>query len=338
MVNSPKPNATLDDAISDWLTAHDRGLTPSETQRFTAWLSADPAHPILWAEAQRFWSDFDADPDPLLASIRQDALLMRRRRWPGLPVAAAVAIAASLLVVAGWGVLRGSTFGGAPPSVAEVAATVYATGPSRSQVTLADGSGVLLDARSRIEVRLSRGRRDVRLTTGRAFFTVAHNTTRPFVVTAAGHTVTATGTAFGVCIKPTVLSVLLTEGHVTVADPATESRPVKLEPGQIYRAQPGRAGEVARVEASALLAWRDGFLEFHATPLTDAVAEMNRYATTPIRVADAAGSRLRVTGRYPVADTEGFATALTELYPLRIVRRPDGGIDIVSAGRVGPGR
>ncbi|MEG1029854.1 MAG: FecR domain-containing protein, partial [Brevundimonas sp.] len=77
--------------------------------------------------------------------------------------------------------------------------TVFSTGVGEERlVQLADGSSVRLDTASRVRVRFDGDRRFIELQEGQAFFTVAHDASRPFVVAAGDARVTALGTVFDV--------------------------------------------------------------------------------------------------------------------------------------------
>src|SRR5690606_15969424 len=87
----------------------------------------------------------------------------------------------------------------------------------RSSITLSDGASVVLNTNSRIEVRYTPERRNVRLLAGQAWFQVAKHPERPFVVEAGDRRVTALGTAFDVRMDSRdSVQVTLAEGKVSV--------------------------------------------------------------------------------------------------------------------------
>jgi ferric-dicitrate binding protein FerR (iron transport regulator) len=112
----------------------------------------------------------------------------------------------------------------------EFSAPTYATalGEQRS-LQFADGSTVELNSRSKIRVKYSKQERDVELLRGQALFHVAHDTTRPFIVSVGGTRVRAVGTQFDVYKKSTGTVVTVVEGRVAVY-PAPQERPVGSGP------------------------------------------------------------------------------------------------------------
>ena len=148
----------------------------------------------------------------------------RRRQYRAVALTAAIAIAC---VTAGW--------------LAWTAArwhSTYATeiGERRS-ITLEDGSTIDLNARSKVKVRFSDGERNVELLEGQALFAVAHDVSRPFIVS-AGHTrVRAVGTQFDVYRKRSGTTVTVLEGRVAIFGPphpsATSSAPMTAGEGAL---------------------------------------------------------------------------------------------------------
>src|SRR6202035_2168216 len=90
-----------------------------------------------------------------------------------------------------------------------------ATG-ERLAFTLNDGSQVTLDTQSELKVSFSSAERSVRLTRGQAFFEVAKDAKRPFVVEVNNRRFVAVGTAFDVRVDGDQVRVTMVEGTVRV--------------------------------------------------------------------------------------------------------------------------
>jgi transmembrane sensor len=88
------------------------------------------------------------------------------------------------------------------------------------EILLSDGTLLDLNTNSEIEVDYSLERRKVRLIKGEAFFEVAHNTNRPFIVYAGETSVRAVGTAFVVRLMPKKFEVTVTEGKIELSPKA----------------------------------------------------------------------------------------------------------------------
>lgn len=222
----------------------------------------------------------------------------------------------------------------------------YATGLGEQRlVVLGDGSRMSLNTATRVKVELGPNQRRVSVEGGEAFFEVAKDANRPFVVQAAGTEVRATGTAFVVRLLPRApgavesLDVTLVEGQVVVREAGPRmpgaAPPVVMAAGERLRlsgsqteqgwaasnaapAQPQRD----RPRLDQVLAWKRGEAVFDNASLPEALAEMNRYSTTPI-VADPSLAALRISGLYRTGDNAGFARAVAALHGLTVREQPE---------------
>jgi transmembrane sensor len=299
-----------------------------DERELEAWLAASPAHRQRFDEVARTWEAAGrAAASEGVRRLRAEALAARpqgqprwRRSW-----ARAAAVVAVLVLVGGVGtvILRATSTGEAS------SAQTYRTAVGeRATIGLADGSRLLLNTASEVAVDYSAGRRNLRLVAGEAWFDVAKDPKRPFVVQAGRHAVTAVGTSFDVRLEPDGLRVAVVEGRVAV-DAAGRGRLSEVGAGE----RMDIAGETAVVRPSGPVGgdWREGRIEFASVSLGEAVAEMNRYRRTPIVVTDPAVARLRVSGVFYSGDSSGFLDALPLTHPVSVEVSGD-------AVRIGPAR
>ncbi len=225
----------------------------------------------------------------------------------------------------------------------------YSTGVGEQRlIVLADGSRMTLNTATDVRVTLTDAQRSVTVERGEALFEVAKDASRPFVVRVSDAKVVATGTAF--LVRSTMpaetdgdaFGVALLEGQVVVqrAASAVQSaldRSVVMAPGERLRVRqaidgPRRtesAGErLDHPPLAQLVAWQRGIVVLDDVSVADAVADMNRYSTVPIRIADSAARRsLRVSGVFRTGENATFAAAVAELHGL-VVRHHDGGLEL----------
>jgi transmembrane sensor len=186
--------------------------------------------------------------------------------------------------------------------------TVLATSKGEfKRVALPDTSFANINGGSKLEVKLTSDRRQVNLVQGEAWFEVAKDKAKPFVVQAGDVQVRAVGTAFGVRRYPDGAEVLVTEGTVEVW---TGSAKARLTAGQ-HSFVPNRTPVIAVAqepqEVQRKLAWRGGKLVFTRQTLGEAVADFNRYSTRKIIIADPALAGKRIFGQYQIDAPEQFA-------------------------------
>jgi len=295
----PDPDAALH-AAADWhfrlrAAPQDQDLQ----QSFESWLAQDPRHAEAWLLAQRGWS------------LAGETGAMSRAVAPAQPrrrTAAALALAASLALLLLW-------------PVATRYAADYSTGTAQQrEVTLEDGSTLLLDADSAVDARFDAARRAVTLLRGEAYFEVASDAVRPFTVRAGDLTVTVTGTAFSVGMTDRQTSVALAHGAVKLQRDGS-SEDMALRPGErVQIERSSGAVQVSAIDPAIIAAWRNGRLAVQDVALGDVVAAIRRHHGGVILTPDEALLGHKVTGVFDLQDAPRALQALAGLYGARVAQ------------------
>jgi transmembrane sensor len=191
-------------------------------------------------------------------------------------------------------------------------------------VVLADGSRITLDSNTRIRVALDANQRLVRLDQGEALFDVAKDPMRPMIVEVADKRVTAIGTEFSVRRDSDEISVLVQEGRIRIDDgPGPDAaNTTELDAGGEASTHGGEIDieHVGLTEIERALSWREGYLEFHETPLPQVVAEFNRYRVQRIEIDDPRLNSIRIGGRFRCTDVDAFLALLEQGFPVVVTR------------------
>lgn len=294
---------------------------PVQAARLDAWLDQDPAHREAWLKAQDVLASFDfADEHRPLDLPRRRAKALRAPRsvTPWLAAAACAVAAVGLAVtLAPWKAKQ------AEPTAA-VQTIDFETADQQRLFPMPDGSKATLAPGSALDLAYTAGERRARLVRGQAYFDVAHDAARPFVVEAEGRLVTALGTRFDVRSDSQGLRVTLLEGSVRVDEPGASpaQAAVVLRPGQELLVAPGKPEVVRQADTASAETWREARLVFDDKPLSEVVAQLNRYAVLQLVIDDPRVAALRITGQFRAGDNARFARGLAKLYPVRAV--PDG--------------
>jgi transmembrane sensor len=182
---------------------------------------------------------------------------------------------------------------------------------SVTSIALRDGSRVTLNTASRVHVSLNESERHVELEAGEAFFEVAHDATRPFVVTAGTRRIIAVGTRFSVRMEGDEVRVVVTEGKVRFERDENAGAEL-LVAGQTAHSTRNAilVQEKTAHDAETALSWRSGYLTFDETTLADAVAEFNRYTERKIRIADPKLAAIRINGKFRSSNADEFVELL----------------------------
>jgi transmembrane sensor len=287
-----------------------------ERAAFENWCNRHPAHARAYEQAERVDANIDRlmATDARLQALAEQACKPAAARRPklGWTIPAALAAGLALAVVA-------IQFSTRPDPT--TAALAYDTAAQRRTITLEDGSRVAMDVATRLEVRMSAQRREIKLLAGRALFDVAHDASRPLSVTAASARTTALGTRFQVQSEHGRVLVTLAEGSVAVDDVSEESRwREKLVPGEQLSVDVlGSSVDKHSIDLQYATGWSRGWHVFRGTPLAEAIEEINRYAVRKIRLGDPSLAGLPVGGNFLTGDSELIVEALASVLPVRVV-------------------
>jgi len=323
------PEATALTEAAAWrarLTEANAGSTPE----FAAWLATDARNVEAWKRVLEPWELVGEHATaPEIIELRRAALehayAAGRGRWtrsPRFAFARRLSAAAAVLVV----IVTGLLVWQARQS------DVYTTrAGERRVVTLVDGSRIALDSRTEVRVHYTPQARELELASGQARFDVARDVTRPFSVTADGHRVIATGTAFNVDMFGSSLFVTLIEGRVVVlaelasnvAEPVTLPS-LTLDVGEQLVLSSSAPPSVEHVSIERATAWENGEIVFENDRLASVVARINRYARHPVVITDAATAELRISGVFHTGDVDGFVSTLVSYLPVQAEKGADG--------------
>lgn len=271
---------------------------------FEQWLAASPEHVDAFVQMQSLWH-LSRPVVQNLANEEAQALQQylrpaprRRRYW----AAAALSLAASLALMV-WG------SGWQPLHWVDDLGADYVSAPGEVRnLTLADGSTVVLDADSAIAVRYDAGGRHVELRRGTAYFRVTPAAV-PFAVAVAGGEARVLGTRFEVRKLQDGARVTVLQGRVAVRGSPAEA-PQILTANQQLSFAAGFSEHLRSVDAEATTSWRDGRLSFYRVPLGEVLSELERYYPGRILLLDSELAQRRVSGSFSSNDPLEVLAAL----------------------------
>lgn len=295
-------NPLLDEA-AEWLVALHAGAISTETrQAWMAWRARSPAHEHAWQRAERLMARLGDMP----AALAMPALDRPRARR------AALAKLAALLAVApaAWGAWRWSDAEGWTADYRS------ATG-ERRDIRLDDGTRLTLNTGSAVDIRYDASQRTVLLRAGEIHIETAGDA-RPFEVRTRDGVLRALGTRFNVRQQDDHTRLAVQEGAVRV----TTSQDLRVVQAGEQADVSARGIDAAPLDPAAT-AWTQGMLLADGQALGDVVAELARYRRGVVR-CDPAVARLRVSGTFPLADTDRALAMLAATYPVAIASRLGG--------------
>ncbi|MBB3953783.1 FecR family protein [Novosphingobium sediminicola] len=307
----PHPPPLTPDAAY-WAARMDSGEWSAQDEAaLRQWLGDDKARHAELLETQACWMMLD-QAEPVAETLPSP--LWRRRRFLA---AAAAGVAAMVGAARFWP--RGQSF-------------ATRTGEIR-RVPLNDGSVMMINSGSELAVEMSAHARNIELARGEAWFQVAKDATRPFVVAAGDVRAKAVGTAFAVRLREGGVEVNVTEGVVQTWGMGHDSAPTRLTAGERVLVTQNavvfldRGGDGSTEQA---LAWRNGMIDLSGHTLAEAAAEFNRYNTLQIVVNDPRVAGERMAGIFRIDDPRGFIAALRDGFALQVDNSQPGEVRITA--------
>lgn len=314
-----------------WRTRKRDGLSADEKQEFEKWYEADPAHAAAYAEALLLWeatglpgyaddlkATLDETKEPLTEAQSLPNTTYSPNPWTAHIFAGVTAIAA--LVVA-------AIFVGSPDawfSDDSMQTQRFAAEDGQTKnITLPDQTRITLGAGAVIEIALTEDRRDTRLIAGDAFFRVTPNEKRPFVITTDQAEVLVTGTAFDLQLDNDALLVAVAKGSVRVAREGLEkdgavNDQLDLAAGQAVKVSAVDGfSELSEVFPGEIAAWRTGMLIYRDTPLSEVVADLNRYSAKTVTI-DPLIEGLTLNGTFSAKNLDFTFEAMERSLPVRV--------------------
>ncbi|MBO1323778.1 FecR domain-containing protein [Acetobacter sp. TBRC 12305] len=293
---------------------HDAGLAAE----FEAWRGLDARHDRAWRKMEQVWgatamlADNTAPPDYPVGPLPAPPPHTVGGRALRLAACAIVPVLACLLAFA------------PPDFLLRWQADYYTTTGETRTIVLADGSSVVLAARSAIALRYSAKERGVALLAGEAFFRVAHDGARGFAVTAGGVTTRDIGTAFDVRMAGPHVAVAVREGVVSVSRTAADI-PRRLNAGQQWTLdrQTGRVGS-SQVDPDSVGSWQSGHLVLDGLTLSEAVDVLGRYYPGTVLTHGLGRDRTPIGGVYDLHRPLEALQALCAVHGGRLVSLPAG--------------
>jgi len=307
-MSTPLSDDALIDEAAHWMALLQSGqVSVAEHQAFLQWRNADPRRAEMVKAMEGGLVGIDHDT---LSRLPRDSLLHAlaapsgRRRFlrTALSVAGAVSMA---------GLVARFTDVWPEPGLLQTGTA------QRRNLTLADGSTAILDARSRLVQRFDHDQRLLRLTDGKAWLDIAKDPGRPFIVETAQGRIRALGTRFVVEQGDGQTHVSMLHSQVQVRTRGGDTQIIS-------------AGEHARFDAEHIVdvqaltgaesAWTQGQLEVHDQALGTVIDALRDYRPGIIRLSPEVKD-LRLSGIFPLDDSDRALQLLARSLPVSVRRR-----------------
>ncbi|WP_052185151.1 FecR domain-containing protein [Methylotenera versatilis] len=304
----------------NWMVKLQSGIASSQDlEGCNDWRGENPQHEAAWQQLQSLTYNLKAVPSNLAhATLEQDGLVKLRVNVDKKLQDRRSALK-SIAVLAGVGTFAFSGYRFAPwqQMLAD-----HATGVGEQRtVMLADGSRMMLNTNSAVNIYYDRNQRLIELVKGEVLITTAHESAalyRPLSVQTAQGNVRAMGTHFLVRQQENTTLAAVYEGALEVR-PKNAALAIHLNAGQQLIFSANQTGKVTPADPN-LNAWSDGVLIANNMRLADFVEELDRYWQGKI-TCDESAKNITISGVFPLKDTDKVIETLQQTLPIDAVTR-----------------
>ncbi|WEK28671.1 MAG: FecR domain-containing protein [Candidatus Pseudomonas phytovorans] len=304
---SPRPQHQALSAAAQWFARLGEAPTdPALQQRWQAWHAEDPQHQWAWQQVALLQARLNQAQGALGYGVLERAdqhgpVLQRRMLLKGL------------LLGAGLGALSWRGYRDAPVWLADVRTAI---GEQR-RLTLSDGSRLILNTASAVDIAFSNDTRQLHLRAGEIFVETAADH-RPFMVNTAEGCIRALGTRFSIRQQEHQTRVCVYQHAVVVTPTNAVGEPTHLGSGRSLLFDNTRILQYMPL-ANTDAAWTEGRLVVDDWRLDHLLEELQRYRSGYLGCAEAVG-HLRVSGAYSLTDLDLTLSTVARSLPVRLVR------------------
>jgi len=309
---SPTIPPDIVDAAIGWYVRQASGQMGSDEQLgLSRWLAEHPDHLLVWQRLQGIGQQLNEQRSVLPPASTRSIF----RRLPDLERRKAVRLLSWLLLGSG-----SLYLGRDHLKDAAFPADVRTAIGERREVRLADGTLLLLNTDSAVDIHFDQNRRRIRLRRGEIQIVTARDAAdRPFWVETRDARLVPIGTRFSVHQQAETSLLAVSEGAVEVFGNG-QPNALRVAAGEQLNFD-GRNSHAEPLDESRQ-AWTDGMISAEGRRLDDLLAELGRYRKGYLGCTPEAGE-LRITGTWPLRGddpTEAVLTSLERRLPVRIQR------------------
>jgi len=309
----------------EWLIRLDSPNTTEQDETdFFTWLHASPENQQAYIRAEKMWGSLESLSSAPHTESVSDAhhptsgeVHAFEPRQTRRTVLTGFALAASFLLAT---IFIGSNF--LTPNEASFSTVVG----QQKNLTLSDGSKVVLNTNSQLEFVERGNLRLAKLAKGEAFFSVTHRNNQPFIIETPNGIVRVLGTRFSVKAESGETLVTVLEGKVGVAANTSANQVLKqnlqldatLEFNQQLSLHDAELGiKPKQIDAHTATSWRNGTLIYDGTPLSQVVSDLSRYHQQSISLADPQLHEINVVAVLDIKDMKATLYALQSAFNLK---------------------
>ena len=317
MINIDKMSgySKLSEIAAKWFIRMQEASPDSpERSCFEAWLMQNPSHQQEYASISQAWNGIDSMDELKKLAHAKHTIHVSKKNKRVKAIKQAMRVISASFVFAIVGAISHQQY-----HQWQAAPTLQMTRQSQTgQIitqALEDGSEVMLNANSQIQVTYYRHQRHIDLLKGEAIFNVQKDPNRPFIVETNSAKISVLGTRFAVNKLSKLVRVSVDHGKVKVESKENASQLI-LQNGQVAEILSGQAVQKKSTSAADYFKFAQGAVVFNQADITEIAEVISRYRQKPVAVSG--NTPDKISAVFAVKDTETFINTLPKIANITI--------------------
>jgi len=308
-------NSIIEKAVEWHLQLHSAAASDADRANFVAWQHQNSTHALAYSRIERMWGKFSVvEPNAAKVSIEsalQSGKAIKKIAQHGKGIALSL-----VAIISAYSAVQ------TQPAQIWLAENKTAIGEQRS-MTLADGSTLMLNTNTALDIDFSDRQRLIKLYQGEVLITVAKDKSRPLIIATAQGTARALGTIFNVKTAEETTQVTVVESKVeTCTNPSlfsfSQKACITLQPNQGANFTSSQIDSASNIDAENIASWSTGTLAMDNQPLNQVLTELQRYSKAQIQFNADEISNMRVSGVLPLNNMSQSLNLLAGKLPIQI--------------------
>ncbi|WP_418179644.1 FecR family protein [Aliarcobacter lanthieri] len=304
-----------DEAIH-WATLRKEGFSQSQEKEFELWLEKSDLHKKAFNEANVIYSIFNSIPKEQSEFLSKQAhKSIRKMKFIDRTVKPLIGFAAILACL----------FIGYKFFIPNYTQSYHTAFNTVKNDLLPDGTKISVDTNTKLSVSYFNNRRKVLLENGQAFFEVAKDENKPFIIDSGKTKIEVVGTKFEVRNLDNITTVNVKEGAVKVSFDTSTIRPNKdisiLKQGdKVIISDIGVLQYIGKTPLEEIAPWKHDEIIFSKTTLKEAFKSFSRYQNLEIDFKNKKFEDKLFSGKFNTLEVDRFIFAIQKIYPIKVIK------------------
>lgn len=306
----------IKEKASYFFTCQKDGFTKDQKQEFEFWINENNQHKIAFENVKKLdllYSSISKNiKEDISKEVHQD--IQKAKSFKKLKF---TSLAASVILVLFIGLFALNEYQNFRIKHS------FETNNIVQNILLPDGTTILLDAKTKANIKYFEDRREVNLDFGKALFDVAKNPNKPFIINANDIKVQVLGTNFEVRNQKNNIVIDVISGKVSIQkfeNDKYKELAILTQGKHLAFDKQNNKYKIKDIDVKNIASWKDGIIVFQDDNLENAIEEFKKYKNLNVFI-DKNVQKFSVSGSFKIEEFDKFLFALSKIYSLKVDKR-----------------